>query len=38
MQPILTYGIELWEAAKPTNIQRIQAFQSKTTDPYGLNK
>lgn len=30
LRPIWTYGIELWGTAKQTNVNRIQAFQSKT--------
>lgn len=29
LKPIWTYGIELWGSAKPSNIRRIQTFQSK---------
>uniref|UniRef100_A0A2S2PN47 Putative RNA-directed DNA polymerase n=1 Tax=Schizaphis graminum TaxID=13262 RepID=A0A2S2PN47_SCHGA len=30
LRPIWTYGIQLWGAAKISNINRIQRFQSKT--------
>ena len=30
LKPTWTYGIELWGSAKPSNIARIQRFQSKT--------
>ncbi|KAL4132544.1 hypothetical protein QTP88_009673 [Uroleucon formosanum] len=29
LKPIWTYGIQLWGSAKPTNVNRIQRFQSK---------
>jgi hypothetical protein len=29
LKPIWTYGIQLWGAAKPSNITKIQSFQSK---------
>jgi hypothetical protein len=28
--PIWSYGIQEWEAAKPSNPQKIQSFQTKT--------
>lgn len=30
LKPIWTYGIQLWETAKVSNINRFQRFQSKT--------
>jgi len=30
LKPIWVYGIQLWGSAKPTNINRIQTYQSKT--------
>ncbi|KAI5753871.1 hypothetical protein M8J77_004006 [Diaphorina citri] len=30
LKPVWTYGIELWGCAKPSNINIIQRFQSKT--------
>jgi len=30
IKPIWVYGIQLWGSAKPTNINRIQTYQSKT--------
>jgi hypothetical protein len=32
LEPIWTYGIELWGCAKPSNTKILQAFQSKTQD------
>jgi hypothetical protein len=29
LKPVLTYGIELWSCASPTNITAIQRYQSK---------
>lgn len=29
LKPIWTYGIQLWGAAKPSNLNKIQVFQSK---------
>jgi hypothetical protein len=30
LEPIWTYGFELWGCAKPSNTKILQAFQSKT--------
>ncbi|KAF0764088.1 Uncharacterized protein FWK35_00013904 [Aphis craccivora] len=30
LKPIWDYGIQLWGSAKPTNINRIHTYQSKT--------
>jgi len=36
--PIWTYGIQIWGAAKPFNLNEIQAFQSYFQSPTNASK